>query len=124
MAAPMDPPVAPVMMDDVAAAAASQWMNLNLTTLWPLVGPNPAGAAFSRFDLANYDLSDTYVQTPAGDNVSSRLDPAATAGFSNLYAIGDWTLTRFSGGCFESAIESAMLASRGISTFPPFIKTS
>jgi hypothetical protein len=120
----MDPPVSPPEMDSVAAAAASQWMNLNLTTLWPSVGPNPAGAAFSRFSLANYDLSDTYVQTPAGDNVSSRLNPAAPAGFSNLYAVGDWTLTRFSGGCFESAIESAMLASRGISNFPPFIKTS
>lgn len=64
------------------------------------------------------------MQTPAGDNVASRLDPSATAGFSNLYAIGDWTLTRFSGGCFESAVESAMLASRAISGFPPTIKTS
>ena len=46
------------------------------------------------------------------------------ADFSNLYVVGDWTKTRFSGGCFESAIESAMLASRGISGFPTEIKTS
>ena len=76
-----------------------------------------------RYDVANFDLSDTYVQTPAGTNVASRLDPAATAGFSNLYVVGDWTRTRFSGGCFESAIESAMLASRAISGFPQAIKT-
>ena len=64
------------------------------------------------------------MQTPAGANVASRLNPAAPAGFSNLYAIGDWTLTRFSGGCFESAVESAMLASRAISGLPATIKTS
>ena len=64
------------------------------------------------------------VQTPAGNNVASRFVPDAAADFSNLYVVGDWTKTRFSGGCFESAIESAMLASRGISGFPTEIKTS
>ncbi len=124
MGAQMDPPVSPSEMKAIATSAASQWMAANLRTLWPNVGPNPIAAPFSRYDKANFDISDTYVQTPAGDNVASRLDPSATAGFSNLYAIGDWTLTRFSGGCFESAVESAMLASRAISGFPPTIKTS
>jgi uncharacterized protein with NAD-binding domain and iron-sulfur cluster len=124
MGAPLDPPVSPSEMKAVATAAASQWVGANLRTLWPNVGPNPVAAAFSRYDKANFDISDTYVQTPAGANVASRLDPSATAGFSNLYAIGDWTQTRFSGGCFESAVESAMLASRAISGFPPTIKTS
>jgi uncharacterized protein with NAD-binding domain and iron-sulfur cluster len=124
LGAPLDPPVSPSEMKGVATAAASQWTAANLRTLWPNVGPNPVAAPFSRYDKANFDISDTYVQTPAGGNVASRLDPSATAGFSNLYAIGDWTLTRFSGGCFESAVESAMLASRAISSFPPTIKTS
>jgi uncharacterized protein with NAD-binding domain and iron-sulfur cluster len=124
MAASLDPPVSPPEMKAVATAAASQWIGANLRTLWPNVGPNPASAAFSRYDKANFDISDTYVQTPAGDNVASRIDPAKPAGFSNLFAVGDWTLTRFSGGCFESAIESAMLASRAISGFPPTIKTT
>jgi hypothetical protein len=38
--------------------------------------------------------------------------------------VGDWTRTRFSGGCFESAIESGMLAARAISGVPAQIKTS
>ena len=124
MPAPMDPPFSPPEMDGAARGAADRWLGANLATLWPNVGRDPASAAFSSFCQANYDLSDTYVQTPAGANVGSRLNPAAPAGFSNLYAIGDWTLTRFSGGCFESAVESAMLASRAISGIPATIKTS
>ena len=46
--------------------------------------------------------------------MSYRLPPGP-AQFGNLYLAGDWTLTRFSGGCFESAIESGMLAAAAIS---------
>jgi uncharacterized protein with NAD-binding domain and iron-sulfur cluster len=120
----LDPPFGPGEEDSMATAMATTWMKSNLATLWPLVGSTPITTKFSRYDQANFDLSDTYVQTPAGDNVASRLSPAAPAGFSNLYAIGDWTLTRFSGGCFESAVESAMLASQAISSFPPYVKSS
>ncbi|HEY1562271.1 MAG TPA: NAD(P)-binding protein [Caulobacteraceae bacterium] len=120
----LDPPFSPKQMNAMAAGAATQWMKLNLTTLWPNAGPDPVQSPFSRYGQANFDISDTYVQTPAGDNVGSRLNPAAPAGFSNLYAIGDWTLTRFSGGCFESAVESAMLSSQAISSFPPYVKSS
>jgi uncharacterized protein with NAD-binding domain and iron-sulfur cluster len=117
--APLDPPISPIEEKGLATAMANEWMKANLPTLWPT-----AGTPFSRYSQANFDLSDTYVQTPAGANVSTRLNPAGPTGFSNLYAIGDWTLTRFSGGCFESAVESAMLASRAISNFPPVVKTS
>jgi hypothetical protein len=78
----------------------------------------------SRYEVANFDGFELYVQTPGGTNVASRRSPAATAGFSNLYVVGDWTLTRYSGGCFESAVESAMLASQAICGIPAKIKTT
>ncbi|MGH7017705.1 MAG: FAD-dependent oxidoreductase, partial [Caulobacteraceae bacterium] len=119
-------PVGPPEMHQIAQSAADSWLGASLSTLWPDVGPNPVSGSqvLSRYDVANFDVSDTYVQTPAGGNVASRFDPAQTAGFSNLYTVGDWTKTRFSGGCFESAIESAMLACRAISGIPQSIKTA
>ena len=113
-------PITPVGMDEAVAQEASIWMTANLTTIWPKIGSDPVRSTdiLQRFDQANFDWSDMYVQTPAGDNVKSRFDPSAPAGFTNFYAVGDWTRTRFSGGCFESAIESAMLVSYGISGFP------
>jgi uncharacterized protein with NAD-binding domain and iron-sulfur cluster len=103
-----------------ARFAADDWLRASLRGLWPAAPPG----CLSRYDGANFDLSDRYVATPAGDNVVSRFDPEQPAGFRNLYVVGDWTRTRFSGGCFESAIESAMLAARGISGFPQNIKTA
>lgn len=119
-------PVTPDQMNLLATQLADGWLAANIQTLWPdaVTAPGPDPQIVGRYDLANFDISDQYVQTPAGDNVASRFDPGAVAGFSNLYVVGDWTKTRFSGGCFESAIESAMLASRGISGFPTEIKTS
>ena len=126
MVIPLGLPVGQALMNAQAVNYASDWMAANLATLWPNVDLDATAqsSVLSRYDVANFDLSDTYVQTPAGANVASRLDPGATAGFSNLYVVGDWTRTRFSGGCFESAIESAMLASRAISGFPQAIQTS
>ena len=126
MAIPLGLPVGKTLMNAEAVTYATGWMSANLATLWPDVGSDAVAQSSvqSRYDVSNFDLSDTYVQTPAGSNVASRLDPGATAGYSNLYVVGDWTRTRFSGGCFESAVESAMLASRAISGFPQAIKTS
>jgi len=118
---PQQPPPSPGSMPPVATKLADQWMAQSLATLWPAYAPSKV---VSRYDVANFDGSELYVQTPGGANVASRLSPAATAGFSNLYVIGDWTRTRFSGGCFESAVESAMLASRAISGIPAQIKTT
>jgi uncharacterized protein with NAD-binding domain and iron-sulfur cluster len=125
LATPMGLPMGPHEMYLMAQGAADNWLTGNIRTLWPGLQGDPIDGpdVLSRYDLANFDLSQRYVQTPAGDNVASRFDPAQPAGFSNLYAIGDWTKTRFSGGCFESAIESGMLASRAISGFPQYIKT-
>ncbi len=120
-------PVSPPMMGQAAASDANRWMGQSLSTLWPgYGGVQPIGQSqiVSRYGQANYDMSDRYVQTPAGDNVSNRLLPGEPTAFGNLYVIGDWTKTRFSGGCFESAIESAMLASRAISGVPQSIKTN
>ena len=113
-------------MEAIVAKDASTWMTASLPGIWPNIGSDPVTSPqiMQRFDQPNFDWSDTYVQTPAGNNVGSRFDPSKPAGLSNFYAIGDWTLTRFSGGCFESAIESAMLAARGISGFPQSIKTA
>ena len=104
-----------------ATGFADQWMQKDLPTLWP---NNPLDQIFDRYDVANFSGSDLYVQTPGGTNVASRLSPAATATFTNLYVVGDWTRTRFSGGCFESAVESGMLAAQAISGIPAQIKTS
>jgi uncharacterized protein with NAD-binding domain and iron-sulfur cluster len=122
---PMGLPIGPHEMHLMAQGAADNWLKGNLRTLWPALQGDPIDGpdVLSRYDLANFDLSQRYVQTPAGDNVASRFSPAQPAAFGNLYAIGDWTKTRFSGGCFESAIESAMLASRAISGFPEYVKT-
>lgn len=115
----------PPKAEQGAAIEATNWMGTNLSTLWPKAGPaDPDNPNFlGRYDVANFDLSDLYVQTPAGNNVAARFSPATPADFGNLYVVGDWTKTRFSGGCFESAVESAMLASRAISGFPPNVKT-
>ncbi len=124
--ADMEGPVDPPAIEAAVVANANSWMTANLKTLWPNMSSDPLNdpRLLSRYSLANFDLSDRYVQTPAGKNVSTRFDPAKPAAYSNLYVIGDWTKTRFSGGAFESAVESAMLASRGISGFPGDVKSS
>jgi uncharacterized protein with NAD-binding domain and iron-sulfur cluster len=52
------------------------------------------------------------VLTPPG-TVKYRLSSSRSL-FGNLYVAGDWTLTRFSGGCLESAMESGVLAAAAI----------
>ena len=117
-------PISRFELKNDAVKIADKWRRSSLGGLWPKVGETGGddGTA-STYIRANFDLAEQYVQTPAGQNVGSRLDPEQPAGLSNFYAIGDWTRTRFSGGCFESAIESGMLVSRGISGFPHDIKT-
>jgi uncharacterized protein with NAD-binding domain and iron-sulfur cluster len=102
--------------DPDPAKDAKDWLARWISTLWPAAappgGPINSGLLVSSYYRSNLHGSDRYVQTPAG-SVRYRLSPA-TAIFSNLYLAGDWTLTRFSGGCFESAIESGMLAAAAI----------
>jgi uncharacterized protein with NAD-binding domain and iron-sulfur cluster len=96
---------------------ADTWLTNWISTLWPAAappgGPINNGLLVSGYYRNNLHGSERYVQTPPG-SVQYRLSPAS-AFFGNLYLAGDWTLTRFSGGCFESAIESGMLAAGAIS---------
>jgi uncharacterized protein with NAD-binding domain and iron-sulfur cluster len=130
MKLPPTGPVDPATMLQLAQTNENAWLADNIRFLWEQV-PAPAnwgmtGAEIARYDRANFEGSELYVQTPAGDNVASRFSSNRSAGFSNLYVVGDWTKTRFSGGCFESAVESAMLAANALGDFPPLaeIKTT
>jgi uncharacterized protein with NAD-binding domain and iron-sulfur cluster len=103
-----------------AEAAAANWQKNNLATLWPAAAdpgqPPRAGVVLSSYYRANVDPSELYVQTPPG-SVKHRL-ASDTPVCRNLYVAGDWTSTRFNGGCGEAAIESAMLAARAIGGEP------
>ena len=106
----------------LAEQHATDWLAANAARVWPLTswpaapgtGPSPIVSSYYR---GNLEPSELYVLTPGGNNVASRLAGADT-GYTNLVVAGDWTRTRFSGGCFESAIEAGMLASRAISGKP------
>jgi uncharacterized protein with NAD-binding domain and iron-sulfur cluster len=130
MTLPLTGPVTPATMQQLVAAEGQQWLEANISALWPgapaASGWWTGGTAMARYDKANVDTFDLYVQTPHGVNIRSRFRSSEPAGFANLYVVGDWTKTRFSGGCFESAVESAMLAANAITGFPSLstIKTS
>jgi uncharacterized protein with NAD-binding domain and iron-sulfur cluster len=102
-----------------ALGEANNWLTNCVGALWPNAvgaGGYQSGDEASRYSRANADGSELYVQTPPG-TVAHRLSPAQPT-FTNLYVAGDWTRTRFSGGCFESAVESGMLVAAAITGFP------
>ncbi len=105
MQVPTTGTIDPATMLALAATNAQNWLDANILNLWPNALPASAwtsnGVQVASYNTANFDISDLYVQTPFGSNVASRFNPGNTAGFANLYVIGDWTKTRFSGGCFE-----------------------
>lgn len=117
----------PVSNDPIQAAnalarqAAVAWLDGNAASVWPdgswdgspLKGGGPIVSSYFR---GNVEPSELYVLTPQ-DSVADRLRPAAS-GMENLFLAGDWTRTRFSGGCFESSIESGMLAAQAICGAP------
>jgi hypothetical protein len=93
---------------------AARWLGGAIHALWPAANPLPpdpavVAASYYRVNTAG---SERYVQTPRG-SVKHRLASGEPV-FRNLYVAGDWTRTRFSGGCVEAAFESGMLAARGI----------
>lgn len=92
------------------ASWVNDWLAQHITYLWP--DADLSECVVARYDRLNDQCWHRYVQTPAG-SVKHRLSPGAS-GVSNLFLAGDWTRTTFSGGCFESAIESGMLASVAI----------
>jgi uncharacterized protein with NAD-binding domain and iron-sulfur cluster len=100
----------------VAQASARAWLSANAATVWPQAGwgpePLPDALIRSAYFRGNVEPSELYVLTPAG-SVEARLDPGGS-GYGNMVLAGDWTRTRYSGGCFESTVESGILAARAI----------
>jgi uncharacterized protein with NAD-binding domain and iron-sulfur cluster len=104
-----------------AQKMAVKWIDDNAAAVWPYEAwdgyqPKGGGPVVSSYFRGNVEPSELYVLTPQG-SVADRLRPAAS-GMKNLFLAGDWTRTRFSGGCFESTIESGMLASQAICGVP------
>ena len=99
---------------------AENWLKRNISAIWPGAGQPGQGVdpsfIVSQYSRCNSDPSELYVQTLPG-SVRFRLAPGGRI-FSNLYLAGDWTLTRYSSGCVEAAIESGMLASQALSGIP------
>ena len=62
---------------------------------------------------ANGHGSDRYVQAPPG-SIHHRLAPDSRL-YENLFLAGDWTRTRYSGGCVENAVQSGLTVARAIS---------
>jgi len=111
--APLDP-------QPPADMQADAWLRRAIGGLWPdAVLPDGSfrpGIERGRYVRANVDPSERYVQTLPG-TVQYRPSPDSAL-FGNLYVAGDWTRTRFSGGCFEAAIESGMRVAAAISQQP------
>jgi uncharacterized protein with NAD-binding domain and iron-sulfur cluster len=104
---------------------ADDWIRAHLWKLWPGVGQGnifDPDLLVARYDRTNDDPSELYVQTPAG-TVDSRLKPDQPY-FDNLFVAGDWTRTRFSGGCLESAFESGIRAADAVREFFPSVSAS
>ncbi len=73
----------------------------------------------SQFVRANDELTERYVQTPAG-TTKYRLR-ANESGYDNLFLAGDWTQNGLNVGCVESAVTSGLMASRAICGEPTVI---
>jgi uncharacterized protein with NAD-binding domain and iron-sulfur cluster len=99
---------------------AEHWLAANATFMWPVKfhqGVKPApDVIVSSYFRCNVDPSERYVQTLPG-SVRYRLPPGSMP-YGNLYLAGDWTTTRYSSGCVESAVESGMLAAQAIGGYP------
>lgn len=99
--------------------AATQTSNPGELNWWLLVDPEErAGRARldAQFWIATWNPSDRYVMSVPG-SVWSRL-PSAGMGYANLVGAGDWTLNAIASGCVESAVMSAMHASRALCGVP------
>ena len=108
---------------------ALRFLKRDIGTLWPkavdpLTGEfawerliAPAGVeGEARLDhqylRANVEPSERYVLSVPG-SAAHRIDPGDT-GFSNLYAVGDWTDCTLNAGCVEAAAISGMVAANAI----------
>ena len=91
----------------------AEWLERAAAGIWP----NYASATKGRMRFssvhANIDPSERYVQAPPG-SIDARL-AADDVVYQNLYLAGDWTRTKYCGGCVENAVQSGLTAARAIS---------
>jgi uncharacterized protein with NAD-binding domain and iron-sulfur cluster len=108
---------------------ARRFLNHDLAALWPhaveantrlfgwdlLVAPAAMKGRHrleAQYLRANVEPSERYVLSVPGSG-EHRIAPDDT-GFSNLYAVGDWTRCEIDAGCVEAAVISGMLAANAI----------
>jgi uncharacterized protein with NAD-binding domain and iron-sulfur cluster len=97
-------------------ATMTAWLARASAAIWPNYRPGSVGRIVQGSARANIDPSERYVQAPPG-GARFRLAPDARL-YENLYLAGDWTLTRYCGGCVENAVQSGLTAARAISGCP------
>lgn len=110
-------------------AQALRFLKHDVATLWPqaadpLTGEfhwerlvAPTGTVGEdrlehQYLRANVEPSERYVLSVPGSS-AHRIAPDDT-GFSNLYAVGDWTACTLNAGCVEAAVISGMTAANAI----------
>jgi uncharacterized protein with NAD-binding domain and iron-sulfur cluster len=83
---------------------------------WDLLVDPSAAKGLERLDAqylrANVEPSERYVLSVPGSS-AYRIHPSGT-GFSNLYAVGDWTACMLDAGCVEAAVISGVRAANEI----------
>jgi uncharacterized protein with NAD-binding domain and iron-sulfur cluster len=94
---------------------------LDLSLLESVSGGTGAQRLASQYYRANIDPSERYVLTLPGSTVY-RMAPGDTD-FSNLVIAGDWTLSSINGGSVEAAVESGVLAARGLGVDVPIVES-
>jgi uncharacterized protein with NAD-binding domain and iron-sulfur cluster len=97
-------------------ATMRDWLGEAIGALFPHAPAEAGRPSGHGWLTANHGPSDRYVQAPPG-GTRHRL-AADEAVYDNLYLAGDWTRTRFCGGCVENAVQSGLAAARAISGRP------
>jgi uncharacterized protein with NAD-binding domain and iron-sulfur cluster len=109
-------PAAPRVGDGQAKTQAETWLAVSAADLWPGLSHTHGDLndlIISAYFRANTDPSERYALVLPG-SIKFRMAPGARP-FANLYLAGDWTRTLVSGGCFENAVQSGMMAAEAIS---------
>jgi uncharacterized protein with NAD-binding domain and iron-sulfur cluster len=88
------------------------WLGEAVAAIFPHAAGEDGGPPGRGWLSANHDPSERYVQAPPG-GTRHRLASDARV-YDNLYLAGDWTRTRFCGGCVENAVQSGLAAARAI----------
>jgi len=114
---------------NLVMAQATRFLTYDISEIWPqavhpftgaldwelLVAPgasSPEERLSAQYLRANVEPSERYVLSVPGSG-RYRIAPGDT-GFSNLYAVGDWTACGLDAGCVEAAVISGMLAANAI----------